>query len=202
MISSCAPPVGPALKPAVQHRKAGIIARCVAGDRAVECRSWLGIGAGMPARGKCVAMSEAGDAALCEDQRASRVSRRCRPLRSDTINRQRVAMRRGHQVSFRQATIGAAKSRMDVTNSLPHASQDQAWSIRPRMLKLDSSAMRSTLPQRGQLGRPRFSGARPRVEKARQAGWAIIDSPQRSPPYPHPSCPILSALCGVTATRA
>ncbi len=104
-------------------------------------------------------------------------------------------MRPAHQASFRQATIGAAKRRMDVTNSLPQASQDQAWSIRPRMLKLDSSAMRSTLPQCGQLGRPRLSGARPRVEKTRQAGWAIIDPPQRSPPVPssilsHPVRPL------------
>src|SRR5580704_7953865 len=37
-------------------------------------------------------------------------------------------------------TDNAAASLIEVTNTLPHASHDQAWSMRPRRLNRDSSA--------------------------------------------------------------
>ncbi|HXL64977.1 MAG TPA: hypothetical protein VN938_07960, partial [Xanthobacteraceae bacterium] len=43
--------------------------------------------------------------------------------------------------------------------------------IRPLRLNSDSSAIRSTLPQRGQLGRPNFRVA---VASALQANWMLI----------------------------
>jgi len=73
------------------------------------------------------------------------------------------------------------KSRIEVTNSLPQSSHDQVWSIRPRILNRDCSAMSRTLPQRGQLGRPRFSVVRPQAGKARQADWTVIVDPLRRP---------------------
>jgi hypothetical protein len=70
---------------------------------------------------------------------------------------------------------------MEVTNSLPQPSHDQAWSMRPRTLKRDSSAMSRTLPQRGHFGRPRFWVPRPCDEKARWADWTVIVDPPRRP---------------------
>jgi hypothetical protein len=58
----------------------------------------------------------------------------------------------------------AAASLIEVTNAVPHASHDQAWSMRPRRLNRDSSAISRTLPQSGHFGRLRTSVARTRVD--------------------------------------
>jgi hypothetical protein len=70
----------------------------------------------------------------------------------------------------------------------------------PLELNLDPSATRSTLPQHGHFGRPRFSVARS-FDNAWHADWMIIaDPPRRS--SPHPTIPILPGVYGVTATAA
>src|ERR1700731_417472 len=58
----------------------------------------------------------------------------------------------------------AAASLIEVTNAVPHASHDQAWSMRPRRLNRDSSAISRTLPQSGHFGRLRTSVARTRAD--------------------------------------
>jgi hypothetical protein len=60
--------------------------------------------------------------------------------------------------------VNAAASLIEVTNAVPHASHDQAWSMRPRRLNRDSSANSKTLPQSGHFGRLRTSVARTRVD--------------------------------------
>jgi hypothetical protein len=68
----------------------------------------------------------------------------------------------------------AAASLIEVTNALPHASHDQAWSMRPRRLNRDSSANSKTLPQSGHFGRLKSSVARTRVDAVWHADWTII----------------------------
>jgi hypothetical protein len=48
---------------------------------------------------------------------------------------------------------------IEVRNSLPQSSHDQAWSIRPLALNHDSSATSNTLPHSGQFGRLNFAVA-------------------------------------------
>jgi hypothetical protein len=85
---------------------------------------------------------------------------------------------------------------MEVENVLPQ-SQDQSSSIRPMALELlvskrDSSATSKTLPQRGQLGRLRFSLAKNRGARAWYAelwhadGTIIADPPRRTHPHRNP----------------
>jgi hypothetical protein len=68
----------------------------------------------------------------------------------------------------------AAASLIEVTNALPHASHDHAWSMRPRRLNRDSSANSKTLPQSGHFGRLKSSVARTRVDAVWHADWTII----------------------------
>jgi hypothetical protein len=83
-------------------------------------------------------------------------------------------------------------NRIEVTNSCAQSSQAQAWQIRPWRLNLDCSAISSTLPQRGQLGRPKFRVAAVWVS---QANWMlIVDSPRRYPTAPR-SVSIVGKSC-------
>jgi hypothetical protein len=76
------------------------------------------------------------------------------------------------------------RSLIEVANSWPQSSHDQAWSIRPLTLNQDSSATSRTIPQLGHFGRLRSSVARTRVDRAWQADWTIIvDPPRRF--FPH-----------------
>jgi hypothetical protein len=59
----------------------------------------------------------------------------------------------GDNAAFRRHNL------IDVRNSFPQSSQDQAWSIRPLALNQDSSATSNTLPHRGQFGRLNFAVA-------------------------------------------
>jgi hypothetical protein len=79
---------------------------------------------------------------------------------------------------------------MEVTNSWLQSSHDHAWRMRPATLNADCSATSSTLPHRGQLGRPKS-----RVGTgSTQAQWMlIVASPRRS--QPHPELPDTSRCC-------
>jgi hypothetical protein len=72
------------------------------------------------------------------------------------------------------APDNAAASLIEVTNALPQASHDQAWSMRPRRLNRDSSAISRTLPQSGHFGRLKSSVARTRVDALWHADCTII----------------------------
>jgi hypothetical protein len=89
---------------------------------------------------------------------------------------------------------------MEVTNALPQSSQDQRWSIRPKASaalasKRDSSAIKRTLPQRGQFGRLRLSFASKRGAGTWHAEWTIIVDPPRRTHLTAPSaCTIARRL--------
>ena len=67
---------------------------------------------------------------------------------------------------------------MEVTNSCAQSSHDQAWRMRPLRLKADFSAISTTLPQRGHLGRRNsyVTGSRRR----RRIAWSSSKPPRRS----------------------
>jgi hypothetical protein len=68
----------------------------------------------------------------------------------------------------------AAASLIEVTNAVPQPSHDQAWSIRPRRLNRDASAISSTLPQSGHFGRRKSPVATTRLDAFWHAVWSII----------------------------
>jgi hypothetical protein len=59
---------------------------------------------------------------------------------------------------------------IEVRNSLPQSSHDQAWSIRLLALNQDSSATSNTLPHSGQFGRLNFAVASVRNMRPWHAG--------------------------------
>jgi hypothetical protein len=76
-----------------------------------------------------------------------------------------IAVRNGLDHSTERETPPCRKhdwrryNRIEVKNSLPQSSQDQAWSIRPLALNRDCSATSNTLPHSGQFGRLNFAVA-------------------------------------------
>src|SRR5580700_3828557 len=93
----------------------------------------------------------------------------------------------------------AAASLIDVTNALPHASHDQAWSMRPRRLNRDSSAISRMLPQSGHFGRLKSSVARTRVDALWHADCTIIVNAS-SMLAPNQSSGMLRVAYGAAAT--
>jgi hypothetical protein len=94
----------------------------------------------------------------------------------------------------------AAASLIDVTNALPHASHDQAWSMRPRRLNRDSSAISRMLPQSGHFGRLKSSVARTRVDALWHADCTIIVAPSSMLAHRTQSAGMLRVAYGAAAT--
>jgi hypothetical protein len=94
----------------------------------------------------------------------------------------------------------AAASLIDVTNALPHASHDQAWSMRPRRLNRDSSAISRMLPQSGHFGRLKSSVARTRVDALWHADCTIIVDPSSTLAHRTQSLAMLRVAYGAAAT--
>src|SRR5271169_4039569 len=81
---------------------------------------------------------------------------------------------------------------MEVTNSCAQSSHDQAWRMRPLRLKADFSAISTTLPQRGHLGRRNsyVTGS-----EASQANCMVIVETSSTFPHPTPICPDTPQCC-------
>src|SRR5271169_217915 len=81
---------------------------------------------------------------------------------------------------------------MEVTNSCAQSSHDQAWRMRPLRLNADFSAISTTLPQRGHLGRRNsyVTGS-----EASQANCMVIVETSSTFPHPTPICPDTPQCC-------